>query len=34
MPGHPVNANLWFELYQRTHCSSCITLTQAVKLNK
>jgi hypothetical protein len=23
MPGHPVNANLWFELYQRTHCSSC-----------
>jgi hypothetical protein len=23
MPGHPINANLWFELYQRTHCSSC-----------
>jgi hypothetical protein len=23
MPGHPTNANLWFELYQRTHCSSC-----------
>jgi hypothetical protein len=25
IPGHPVNANLWFELYQRTHCSSCRT---------
>jgi hypothetical protein len=23
IPGHPTNANLWFELYQRTHCSSC-----------
>jgi hypothetical protein len=23
MPGHPTNANMWFELYQRTHCSSC-----------
>jgi ankyrin repeat protein len=23
MPGHPINANLWFELYQRTHCASC-----------
>jgi hypothetical protein len=23
IPGHPGNANLWFELYQRTHCSSC-----------
>jgi hypothetical protein len=21
--GHPTNANLWYELYQRTHCSSC-----------
>jgi hypothetical protein len=21
--GHPTNANLWFELYKRTHCSSC-----------
>jgi hypothetical protein len=27
MPGHPTNANLWFELYQRTHCSSCSTRT-------
>jgi hypothetical protein len=25
MPGHPINANLWFELYQREHCSSCST---------
>jgi hypothetical protein len=25
IPGHPINANLWFELYQRTHCSSCST---------
>jgi ankyrin repeat protein len=25
MPGHPTNANLWYELYQRTHCSSCST---------
>jgi hypothetical protein len=23
MPMHPVNANLWFELYQRTLCTSC-----------
>jgi hypothetical protein len=23
IPGHPTNANLWFELNQRTHCSSC-----------
>jgi hypothetical protein len=23
IPGHPTNANLWYELYQRTHCSSC-----------
>jgi hypothetical protein len=25
IPGHPTNANLWFELYKRTHCSSCST---------
>jgi hypothetical protein len=31
MPGHPVNANLWFELYQRTHCSSCSTLVAKLK---
>jgi hypothetical protein len=23
MPGHLTNANMWYELYQRTHCSSC-----------
>jgi hypothetical protein len=23
IPGHPVNANLWFELYNSTHCSGC-----------
>jgi hypothetical protein len=23
MPEHPTNANLWFQLYQRTHCSTC-----------
>jgi hypothetical protein len=23
IPGHPTNANLWYELYQCTHCSSC-----------
>jgi hypothetical protein len=32
MPGHPVNANLWYELYQRTHCSSC--RTRQAKLKK
>jgi hypothetical protein len=32
MPGHPTNANLWFELYQRTHCSSCSA--RPAKLNK
>jgi hypothetical protein len=31
MPGHPVNANLWFELYQRTHCSSCSTRVAKLK---
>jgi hypothetical protein len=32
MPGHPTNANLWFELYQRTHCASCSTrLTEPKK---
>jgi hypothetical protein len=25
IPGHPTNANLWYELYQCTHCSSCST---------
>jgi hypothetical protein len=25
IPGHLLNANLWFELYHRTHCSSCST---------
>jgi hypothetical protein len=25
MPGHPINANMWYELYKRTHCSSCST---------
>jgi ankyrin repeat protein len=25
IPGHPTNANLWYELYQRAHCSSCST---------
>jgi hypothetical protein len=23
IPGHPTNANLWFELYNRTLCSNC-----------
>jgi ankyrin repeat protein len=23
MPRHPLIANLWFDLYQRTHCASC-----------
>jgi hypothetical protein len=32
MPGHPTNANLWFELCQRTHCSSCSA--QPAKLKK
>jgi hypothetical protein len=31
MPGHPTNANLWFELYQRTHCTSCGTLQARLK---
>jgi hypothetical protein len=22
---HPINANLWYELYKRAHCSSCST---------
>jgi hypothetical protein len=32
IPGHLLNANLWFELYQRTHCSSCSA--RAAKLKK
>jgi hypothetical protein len=31
MPGHPTNANLWYELYQRTHCSSCSTRSSKLK---
>jgi hypothetical protein len=32
IPGHPTNANLWFELYHRTYCSSCSTrLTEPKK---
>jgi hypothetical protein len=31
MPGHPVNANLWYELYKRTHCSSCSTRLPKLK---
>jgi hypothetical protein len=31
MPGHPTNANLWFELYQRTHCFNCSTLVAKPK---
>jgi hypothetical protein len=30
IPGHPTNANLWFELYQRiTNCASCSALLTA-----
>jgi hypothetical protein len=31
IPGHPINANLWFELYKRTHCSSCSTRPAKLK---
>jgi hypothetical protein len=31
MPGHPTNANLWLELYQRTHCTSCSALMARLK---
>jgi hypothetical protein len=31
IPGHPTNANLWFELYKRTHCSSCSTRLPKLK---
>jgi serine/threonine-protein phosphatase 6 regulatory ankyrin repeat subunit B len=31
MPGHPVNANLWYELYQRNHCSTCSTRQAKLK---
>jgi hypothetical protein len=31
VPGHPTNANMWYELYQRAHCSSCGTRVEKPK---
>jgi hypothetical protein len=33
LPGHPTNANMWFVLYQRTHCFCCSN-ARMVKLRK